>query len=107
MAGLPRNQRDGVSRVRAPKPCHTCRRPILVVRRAENSIRFMPVDAAVQDPVRVRDTSTIRVLRGDRGYSVSHLRDVLSMDLAFDRSRPQSVDDFPWHTVHACEGGRA
>jgi hypothetical protein len=89
-----------------PKPCRSCRVPILMVRKAENHTSWMPVAADPVDPVRVRDESTVRVLgHRDRAYSVGHLRETLELRLSFERDAPASVDDFAWHPVHSCESG--
>lgn len=78
------------------KPCRTCKAPILVVRKAENTTTWTVVDANEVDPTHVYDASKIRVLRdGVYAYRLEHLREALSMDLAFETDGPQTPEDSP------------
>lgn len=83
------------------KPCRGCRQPIALVRRGENTQRWLVLDAAPIRPHSERDAHRVRVVDGAVGYSLSHMREHLDMRAVFEADSGP-IEDFPWHTIHAC-----
>lgn len=80
--------------------CKGCRRPIIFVRKAENTQKWAVLDAAPVRPALVRDYHQVRIIDGP-AYTVQHMREHLDMRFSFETDRGP-IEDFPHHTVHDC-----
>lgn len=83
------------------KPCRDCRRPVSLARRADDTSRWVVLDAAPVRPESVRDGHNVRVMDAGAAYTLAHMREHLDMRFAFETDRGP-IEDFPHHTVHDC-----
>lgn len=95
-----------------PKPCGSCRAPVLFVRKAEKPqpgrSEWVVLDVEQLNPNRQHDGRRLRLVDGSRAYTLRDAHEHVELQGAVllrpgDATR---VEDMAWHRTHNCPNRR-